>query len=82
MSGYVFDRVYLGDGEPGHRHVAGMCDHSPTRAATQSELLQLAECGQCVNRLTDLGVTWGTPASLTACVHHMVGPCDECNDLT
>lgn len=52
-----FDHVYYGvNSTPGsHLHAVGMCDHTKGLRPATSEQLNLPYCGQCVNRIRELG---------------------------
>lgn len=81
MSSHAFDQVYVGDaGERGkHLHATGMCDHtSELVVATTQEIADLPECGQCLNRIEEIGGEIVNPKALKACPHFTVGPCDLC----
>ena len=54
---HEFDYVYYGvKGTPGaHLHAVGMCDHTKGLRPATVEQLNLPYCGQCVNRIRELG---------------------------
>jgi len=62
-------------------HAAGMCDHtSELVPATTQELVDLPECGQCLNRITELGGVIVEAKAIAPCAHFVVGPCDLCTE--
>lgn len=76
----VFDLVYYGDKDvpADHLHAAGMCDHTEgCEPATADQRATFPRCGQCVNRVEQLGLEVVSQPSLEPCPHcWMVGPCD------
>lgn len=85
MSEHTFDRVYVGETNErgGHLHAVDMCDHtSELVLATTQELVDLPECGQCLNRIQEVGGVIVEPKALAPCAHFVVGPCDLCAEAS